>query len=325
MKVLVTGVNGFVGKELARELINDDKFLISGAVRSLGQKMSYPLKNVDIKVVGDVHGETDWTEALSGVHAVVHLAARVHVMNESDVDSYNAYKQVNVDGTANLVKQAVAHGVKRFIYLSSIKVNGEERDRVYTENDQPMPEGSYAISKWKAEELLKRVAQEAGIELIIIRPPLVYGAGVQANFLKLIDFVNRGNIVPFGMFVHKRSLIFVGNLVSAIKLCLTHPKAPGNTFLVSDGEDMSVRDLVAYIADALKVKILQIPVPIWSINFIGRIIGKSQTTKRLTMPLCVNCNQIKNSLGWIPPFSVNEGISFTVDWYQGHVSCKGSH
>jgi len=266
-------------------------------------------------VVGEIDGTTDWREALHGVHAVVHLAARVHVMRDVAADPLAQYRAVNVDGTLNLARQAAAAGVRRFVFISSIKVNGEERAAAYTEADTPAPEDAYALSKWEAEQGLRQIAAQTGLEVVILRPPLVYGPGVGANFLALMHAVARGIPLPLGAIDNRRSLIFVGNLADAILCCLEHPAAAGKTFLISDGEDVSTPALVRRMAAALgrPARLVALPIPV--LRAAAALVGKSALAIRLLDSLTIDGTAIRHTLGWSPPFTLDEGLRETAAWY----------
>src|SRR5690606_8012839 len=257
--VLLTGSTGFVGSVLLAELKKLSDCRLVAAVRSSVSPVSD-----DFWVVGDIDSTTDYASALNGVVVVVHAAARAHVMRDAVSDPLTEYRKVNVEGTLNLARQAVAAGVKRFVYISSIKVNGESTTGLsaFTETDGAKPEDPYGVSKREAEEGLRLLAQETGLEVLIIRPQLVYGPGVKANFLCLVTLSATGLPLPFGSVNNKRSMVYVGNLVSFIIRCIQHPAAANQTFLVSDGEDVSLRNLVTYIRLCLGRSPRLLPVPV---------------------------------------------------------------
>lgn len=313
MKVLVTGASGFVGHVVCDTLLHTEP-----AAYSIVPAVRVPRGLPGECVVGEIDGKTDWRhwrEALHGVHAVVHLAARVHVMNDRAVDPLSAFCSINTEGTLNLARQCAAAGVRRFVFISSIKVNGEERAAAYTEADAPAPEDAYAISKWKAEQGLWQIAAQTGLEVVILRPPLVYGPGVGANFLALLRAVSRGMPLPLGAIDNRRSLIYVGNLVDAIQRCLEHPAAAGKTFLVSDGETVSTPELVRRMAAALgrSARLLAVPVPV--LRFMAALAGKSALVTRLAGSLAINSRAIRRELGWTPRFTLDEGLRETAAWY----------
>ena len=263
-------------------------------------------------VVPDLHAQTDWATALTGCDAIVHLAARVHVMHDTADDPLALYRATNTDATLNLARQAAQAGVKRFVFVSSIKVNGEGRDAAYCETDVPAPEDAYAISKWEAEKGLQQIAQETGLELVILRPPLVYGPEVKANFLRLMQTVRKGWPLPLGAIDNRRSLLYLGNFVDAIRVCLEHPAAAGQTFLLDDGRPVSTPDLVRAIARAMGRPARLLPVPVGVLAFAGALLGKRTAVARLTGSLHVDSSAIRARLGWTPPYSMEAGLAATV-------------
>ncbi|NVL90693.1 MAG: NAD-dependent epimerase/dehydratase family protein [Desulfobacterales bacterium] len=279
--------------------------------------------------MGSIGADTEWEEALEDIDAVVHLAARVHVMDDAASDTLAAYRQVNVEGTKCLAIAAANADVKRFVYISSVKVNGESTgDRgqgsgvrrsvpkqPFSEKDVPAPRDPYAVSKWEAERVLREVAVDTGLEMVILRPPLAYGPGVRANFLRLVKLVKLGIPLPFGCVKNRRSQIYIGNLVDAIFTCMTNPNTAGKTYLVSDGEDISTPDLVRRIAAASNRRALMLPVPVWMMRMAGRIIGRPDELERLFGSLTVDISKIRTELSWYPPFTMEEGIRETVLWY----------
>jgi nucleoside-diphosphate-sugar epimerase len=322
MQILVPGANGFVGQATCTALRQAGHAVLP-AVR-------VPHGLAGEIVVGDMHAQTDWRAALAGVDAgidaVVHLAARVHVMNDTAADPLAQYRSVNVAGTLQLAQQAHAAGVRRFVYVSSIKVNGEERATPYTEADTPAPEDAYARSKWEAEQGLHKIAAETGLEVVILRPPLVYGPGVGANFLALMRAIARGLPLPLGALDAqrgRRSMIFVGNLADAIACCVTHPVAAGKTFLLSDGEDIATPELARRIAAALGTQARLIPIPARWLKLLVRTAQNlpygrkiQALARRLTEPLSVDSQAIRRTLGWTPPFTLDEGLRATAAWFR---------
>lgn len=308
-KILITGANGFVGKELCKTLASRG-YLVYGATR-IPYEPSFLTRNI---IVGDINSTTDWKTALNGCDVIIHLAARVHIMHETADHPLAEFRRLNVDGTEHLARCAVAAGVKRFVYVSSIKVNGEEtrRGEAYTQQSSPMPQDPYGVSKWEAEQALHRVAQETGLEVVIVRPPLVYGPNVKGNFAQMISVVARGVPLPFACVNNKRSLVYVKNLVDALMLCATHPSAPGNTYLVSDGEDVSTSDLLHKLAFAMGKKSRLFLFPMSLLKLVARVLGKSDQVGRLLGSLRVDSSKIRRELGWVPPFSVDDGLKATV-------------
>jgi UDP-glucose 4-epimerase len=304
MKVLVTGATGFVGNALEGHLA-DHGHQIVPAVRQ-----KYGLDNEVI--VGDIDDQSDWTAALSSCNGVVHLAARAHVMDDTAEDPLALYRATNTYATLNLARQAAQAGVKRFIFISTIKVNGEGRDTPYRETDVPAPEDAYAISKWEAEQGLRQIAAETGLEVVILRPPLVYGPGVKANFQRLIHIVERGWPLPLGAIRNRRSLLYLGNFVDAIRLCVEHPAAAGQTFLLDDGQLVSTPELISAVACALERPEHLLAVPVWMLEAAGTLLVKHAAVARLTGSLFVDGSAIRSRLGWMPPYSMEEGMAATV-------------
>ena len=304
MKVLVTGATGFVGKALCGELVAHGHAVVPAVRRASGL--------ADETVVGDIDDATDWMAALRDCDAVVHLAARVHVMDDTAHDPLALYRVTNTAATLNLARQAVQAGVKRFVYISSIKVNGEGRDAAYRETDAPAPGDAYAISKWEAEQGLQRIARETGLEVVILRPPLVYGPGVKANFLRLMRTVERGWPLPLGAIRNRRSLLYLGNFVDAIRVCVEHPAAAGQTFLVDDGSPVSTPELIRAVAHAMGRPARLLAVPVGVLAFVGALLGKRAAVARLTGSLWVDGSLIRSRLGWTPPFTLRQGLAATV-------------
>ena len=259
---------------------------------------------------------TDWSELLRHTDVVIHLAARVHVMHDDVEDPLAAFRAVNLHGTVNLARQAAAAGVKRFVYVSSIKVNGECTDvKPFTESDDPNPQDPYGVSKWEAEQALGKIGHETGMEMVIVRPPLVYGPGVKANFYSLLKLVSKALPLPLGSIHNRRSMIYVGNLVDALILCATHPAAAGRTYLVSDGEDVSTPQLVKEIAIAMKRPDRVFPFPLSIMRLAARMTGRSPAVDRLTQSLEIDNSKIRKELGWQPPYSMQQGLQKTADWF----------
>ena len=312
MNILITGANGFIGRALCKRLLADG-YQVRETVRSAAQMTALP-SGVEGAMVGNIGLETDWSEALDGIDGIVHLAARVHVMRESAADPLAVFRQVNVEGTKCLAIAAANAGVKRFVYISSVKVNGESRSDPYTEMDKPEPQDPYAVSKWEAEQILAEISSATGIEIVIIRPPLVYGPNVRANFLRLLRWVNKGVPLPLGMVDNRRSLVSLDNLVDFLITCIEHPAAAGETFLVSDGEDLSTPALIRRIALSMNIPARLIPVPVCLLRLGGSLLGKKSEVDRLCGSLQVDISKAKSVLGWKPPLSVDEGLAKTADW-----------
>ena len=261
-------------------------------------------------VVDDLTATTDWAFAAAGQQVVIHAAARVHVINETASDPLTAFQVVNVDATLNLARQAVSAGVKRFVFISSIKVNGEstEPGHAFTEADTPNLQDAYGQSKHEAEQGLRQLSADTGMEVVIIRPPLVYGPGVKANFASLMRAVQRGWPLPLGTVHNQRSLVALDNLVDFIVTCITHPRAANQTFLVSDGEDLSTPDLIRRMARAVNRPARLLPVPVWALKAGALLLGKGDAVQRLCGNLQVDISKSRTLLGWNPPISVDEGL-----------------
>ena len=315
MKVLVTGASGFVGSALCGHLLAKGQ-TVTGAVRSIPGK---PLPGVEYRVVSDLSAETNWREALTGMDAVVHCAARVHIMKETSTDPLAAFREMNVKGTACLAEQAADNGVKRFVFISSIKVNGETTSgRPFTADNTPAPEDPYGISKWETEQVLQKIAEKTGLEVVIIRPPLVYGPGVRANFLRLMQAVKLGMPLPLGAINNRRSLVALDNLMDLIDTCLNHPAARNQTFLVSDGSDLSTTALVKNMAVALGRPTRLIPVPESLLRVVAKLLGKTSIAQRLCGSLQVDINKTREMLSWSPPVTVNEALRKTAAHFLAH-------
>lgn len=299
---LVTGANGFVGGEIVRQLREQGVSVRSAVRRAIGD---------DAVSVGDIGPDTDWSAALAGVDRVIHCAARVHQMDDRAADPLAAFHAVNRDGTAALARQAVAARVKRLVFLSSIKVNGETtRDRgPFTAEDAPAPQDPYGQSKWQAEQALHAIAAETGLEVVVIRPPLVYGPGVRANFARMVAWVARGRPLPFGLCRNQRSLVAVTNLASLAIAASRHPAAAGATLLATDGETVSVRDLLARIGTAFGRPARLFPVPPALLRLVGSLSGQRAAIDRLCDPLVVDGAPTRQLLGWHPPVTMAEALA----------------
>lgn len=310
--ILVTGASGFVGGALIqRLLISNPKGGIVAATRHLLEHLPVDVNQVQ---VGDLLISTDWRLALQGVTVVVHCAARVHVMNEQNNDPLVEFRLVNVEGTLRLAQQAAEAGVSRFIFISSIKVNGESTELgcPFAPADRPAPSDPYGVSKMEAEQGLRELSLRTGMEVVIIRPPLVYGRGVKANFASLIRWLRRGLPLPLGAITtNLRSLVYVENLVDLICRCIDHPKAANQTFLVSDDKDISTTTLLRKMAKALGCPVRLVNTSPMLIKLSARFIGKPEIADRLCGSLQVDIKKTKDLLDWSPPVSVNEGLRQT--------------
>jgi nucleoside-diphosphate-sugar epimerase len=304
-RVLVTGVSGFVGRALFSRL-RADGVMARGTVRREVASASAD----EMVIVGDIHPETDWMPALTGSDTVIHLAARVHLSGDDAGDSLAAFRAVNTYGTGRLAEQAVMCGVRRLIFVSSLKVNGEETspDSMFRFSDAPAPVDSYGQSKWEAEQLLFELSSHAGLEVVVVRPPLVYGPGVKGNFARLAWLVRRGLPLPLAEVNNRRSMVALDNLVDLLIRCIDHPAAAGQTFLVSDGEDLSTPQLVQRLGQAMARPVRMFSVPVSLLRTAGRLAGRSGEVKRLVGSLRVDMSHTRKLLGWTPPVSVDEGI-----------------
>ena len=313
--ILVTGATGFVGNAVVRCLLAEDASRrVVVAVRRNNQQWS---ERVLPRVTGDLEPSADWSPALEGVSAIVHCAARVHVMADTAADPLAEFRRVNVQGTLNLARQAAAVGVRRFVFVSSVKVNGEatQLGRPFTADDAPAPLDADGVSKMEAEQGLREIALETGMEVVIIRPPLVYGPGVKANFAVMMRWLRRGIPLPLGAIHNQRSLVALDNLVDLIITCLTHPAAANQTFLVSDGEDLSTTQLLKRMGAALGKPARLIPVPVSVLKLGAALVGKPELAQRLCGSLQVDMSKTRELLGWTPPVSVDEGLKKAAKGY----------
>ena len=315
--VLVTGANGFIGSALCRRL-QEAGMLVRAAVRDRSKVQA----NGGVSdgghewvVLHDQSTESDMQQALHGVQTVVHLAARVHVMADRASDPLYEFRLVNRDWTERLAGAAAEQGVRRFVYLSSIKVNGEETRVPFTESDPPNPQDPYGISKWEAEQALAVVAAKTGLETVVLRPPLAYGPGVQGNFLQLLNVVRKGIPLPLASVNNRRSLIYRENFVDALIHCVRDARAAGRTYLVSDGEDLSTAELIRRLAKSLKKDSPLWPLPLWMLRGAGKLAGKTAMIDRLLGSLQIDSSRIRRELDWYPPYSVDRGLEDTVAWF----------
>ncbi len=308
MKVLVTGANGLIGSALC-SVLDDGEHQVIRAVRTSTVPQAIP--------VGNLNENTRWGEVLgSGTDVVVHLAGQVSMMEGEAGVQASQYHRVNTSGTANLARQCIRHGVKRFIFVSTVKVLGEGKSRPYSDDDLAFPADAYAISKWEAEQVLWQIAAETGMEVVVLRPPLVYGPGVKGNFLRLMQAIDNRRPLPFGAIQNRRSLICLENLTDVIRLCLTHPCAADKTFLVSDGDDVSTPELIRRMADSLERRPFLVPVPVSWIKWAGAMLGKQAAVDRLLGSLTVDMAPLQKELGWSPPCTMQAGLAATAQWYR---------
>lgn len=316
MRVLVTGSTGFVGNKLLKVLAKKEHIDILAATHRHPINCSAPiriLKNCAISA------SMDWREHLSGVNIVIHTAARVHIMDDPASNPLEAFRAVNVQGTIRLAKQAAEMSVKRFIFISSVKVNGEETsyDEAYTPDAAPAPVDPYGISKMEAESELRALADRTGMEIVIIRPVLIYGPGAKANFLKMIQWLDTGIPLPFGAIHNKRSLVALDNLVDLIVLCMVHPAAANQTFMVSDDEDLSSPELLRRMAHALNKPARLFPVPASLLRLCACLLRKPNLSQRLCGSLRVDIRKTRDILGWKPVVTVDSALKEVAAHFQG--------
>ena len=307
--IVVTGANGFIGSQLCITLASANcsfRPIVRSPMNKIPSFSNLPLP----RFVGSIDSLTDWSSVLAGADCVIHCAARAHVANEALKDPLLEYRKVNVDGTLNLAKQAALAGAKRFIYLSSIKVHGEQTlpDLPFTAEDKNAPKDAYGISKYEAEQGLFQISSETGLEVVIIRPPLVYGPGVKGNFYSMMRVVKKGFPLPLGAINNKRSLVALDNLVDLIITCIDHPAAANQVFLAGDGEDLSTTELLRGVAKAAGVPSRLIPVPASVLMFMASLVGKNEMAQRLLGSLQVDISKTRDLLGWPPLLSVEEGL-----------------
>jgi nucleoside-diphosphate-sugar epimerase len=312
-KILVTGSSGFIGRRLCAEIIKRG-YQVTAAIRTpnFEQSQFNPI------IVGQIGEHTDWKEALNGITCVIHLAARAHVMRDHANDPMAEFRRVNVAGTEQLARSAAASGVKRLVYVSSIGVNGLQTDsrKAFSESDTPNPHNMYALSKWEAEQGLLQISRETGLEIVIVRPPLVYGGNAPGNFAKMMNVLVRGMILPLASVQNLRSLIYLDNLVDALILCVAHPDANGQTYLVSDGEDISTPELLRRLGAAMGHPTHLLPCPQVLLKLAGRLFVKSDQIQRLLGSLQVDSSKIRRELNWRPPYTLDQGLRATANWYR---------
>lgn len=348
LRALITGTNGFVGQSVCAQAVRQG-LSVRGALRKYGDVRA----NIGAVTVGEITGTTDWSGALRDVDVVIHLAARVHVMHDDAANPLDEFRKVNVAGTERLARSAAASGVKRLVYVSSIKVNGEstlspsssdgatshstrppkdgdqaagyparrrgERN-IFTESDIPSPQDPYGVSKWEAEQALHRVAAETGLEIVIVRPPLVYGPEVKGNFAQMLKILAKGIPLPLASVRNLRSLVYVENLADALIACATHPDAAGQTYLISDGEDISTPGLLRQLGDAMGHPAQLFPCPPVLLKLAGRLSGKANQIERLVGSLQLDSRKIRRELNWTPPYTLQQGLQKTAGGYRGTCS-----
>lgn len=314
-RILVTGASGFIGARLVSWLASQGRAVRATARTTLARDA---LRNVvsDVVLVGDIERTPDWGQALEGIDVVVHLAARAHVLRERSADPLSDFRAVNVEGTLRLAEQA-ARRVRRLVFLSSIGVNGVKTVRTpFSASSPAAPTEDYAVSKHEAEQALWKLSESTGLEVVVVRPPLVYGPNCRGNFLRLLRLVDSGIPLPFASIRNARSFIHVDNLVSALLACAEHPSARGRTYLVDDGMAVSTPDLVRTLADLLRRKTVLLPCPVPLLRWIGRVTGRGGAIARLTDSLLIDGSAIRSELGWQPVCPMSEGLMQTAGWYR---------
>jgi nucleoside-diphosphate-sugar epimerase len=306
LRFLVTGGRGFVGKAVVSTASSKGLFVRASSRQAKETLLDEP-KYCQVGALGP---DTDWDDALDGVEVVVHCAGRAHVINDKSPDPAALFRVANLEGTLHLARRSANAGVKRFVFLSSIGVNGAETRAgdAFSENDPPRPHNAYALSKWEAEQGLTKIAAASGMEIVVIRPPLVYGYDAPGNFGALARAVGRGFPLPLGAINNRRSLIGLDNLVDFILTCAVHPKAANETFLVSDGDDMSTTKMVREIATAAGRDAVLLPVPGAVLRLGAALVGRASTAQSLVGSLEINITKARTQLGWNPPFTVAEGF-----------------
>lgn len=312
--VLITGAAGFVGRNLCTRLIQDN-YSIRGTIlcTEAPSKLIVGTEPVPIEPIGL---NTDWAQALTGVDTVIHLAARVHVMQETATDPLLEFRRVNLHGTECLARQAAQAGVKRFVFMSTIGVNGSNSgSKAFTEGDDPRPHNPYSVSKLEAEISLREISAKTGMEVVIVRAPLVYGPGNPGNFLSLLSIIANGIPLPLASVCNLKSFLYVKNLADALAACAIHPSAAGQTYLVSDGEDVSTPELIRRVASALGRPARLFPFPTGLMRFAEKMLGNSTSVEQLVGSLRVDNSKIRRELDWVPPFTMTEGLQETAAWY----------
>jgi UDP-N-acetyl-alpha-D-quinovosamine dehydrogenase len=312
--LLITGASGFVGRAVCVNALSLG-FRVRGTHRSTGSAGLVPAQ-VEKFQVPSIDRKTDWSRALDGVSAVVHLAGRVHIISNGGEDALAMYREVNTVGTERLARMAANVGVRRFVYVSTIKVNGEQTlTAPFLESDIPRPKGGYAVSKWESEQILRRIEAERGLDVVILRPPLVYGEGVGANFYHLLRLVEKRIPLPLMAIANRRSFIYVKNLADAILTSATHPKARGQTFLVSDGDDISTPELIRRISEAMELPARMFRCSARLLGVAAKAVGKSAEANRLLSSLVIDSTKIRYETSWIPRYTMLQGLKETAQWY----------
>lgn len=320
-RILLTGGNGFVGSSLCKKLLSQ-KRQVTSAVRNASEWKGEDDPRLKLVSVGNIDAHTDWLVALEGCDRIVHLAARAHVLHDESKDALLEFRKTNVDGTVQLARMAKDAGVKRFVYVSSIGVNGSVSSRPYHEDDIPIPVEPYAVSKLESELALQELCKNGEMELVIVRPPLVYGPGCPGNFLRLMKLVESGLPLPFGSIHNRRSFVGVSNLVDLLTVCLFHPDASGRIFLASDMEDVSLPELLRILAKGMGKSARLIAVPAGLVLAAARALNKAGVYEKLCGNLTVDASSLVTVLGWKPPIRLEEGLLLTARWYMDKYGVK---
>ena len=316
--ILVTGATGFVGKNLVNFLLRENRHVRACVRRQQKDYLDSPL--LEQFLVEDLSQMLDWGKALQDISVVIHTAARVHIMDDKEAVPLTEFRKVNTEGTLSLAKQAAEHGVRRFIFISSVKVNGEMTSigKPFEPINNDIPADPYGLSKYEAEQCLLKIADESGMEVVIIRPPLVYGPNVKANFASMMKWVSKGVPLPLGAVENKRSLIALDNLCDFIIHCIDHPKAANEVFLISDGEDVSTTELLKKVAKAFGVKAMLLPIPVSIMTYAAILIGKKAVANRLFSSLQVDSAKARDLLDWKPVTTMDEQLKKTAEAYIGN-------
>lgn len=314
IRAAVTGASGFIGSELVHRLASNEKYEVVAVVRSNPFKVE---PGVDYRAIEDLSEKNTCKLVLNDVDVLIHCAARVHILNEKAEDSLSEFRKTNVDSTLSLARRAAYSGVRRFVFISSVKVNGEGTlpGQPFTSAEAPAPIDPYGVSKWEAEQQLRKLSAETGMELVIIRPVLVYGPDVKANFLNMMKWLYKGVPLPLGAIHNKRSLVALDNLVDLIVTCIDHPRAANQTFLVSDGEDLSTTELLQRMSQALGKRPRLLPVPAWLLEAAAKSLRKHSIAQRLCGSLQVDISHTRECLGWTPPVSVDAALRKTAQHF----------
>jgi nucleoside-diphosphate-sugar epimerase len=312
--ILVTGATGFIGSHLLPNL-EQQNFSLKITTRQTSPQTSQNITPIKINNIDDT---TDWSEALAEVDCVIHLAARAHILQDTATDPETQFYQTNTLATANLVKQAITQGVKHFIFMSSVGAMATLSEETLTESSPCNPDTPYGKSKLQAEQELKQLCENTAMTWTILRPPLIYGPRNPGNMERLLKLVKTGLPLPLGGINNRRSLLYVGNLVDSITTCISHPNAKNQTFLISDGEDLSTPALIQKIGEAMGKSPALIPIPPTLLTLVAKPLGKEDTINRLAGSLAIDSNKIRTTLDWKPPFSVTQGLQNTVDWLVNH-------